>query len=140
ALRDEAAAQQRGEEVVQRGEQHQRRAQAEPAVEILALLPESETEADDRQETQKGLRRQDAGEEQRSLSGVPWVERRECLVEGATTGPDQKQDDRRGDARVAEDALAPFAAPSGERRARDQHPREEPAKDCGPTLGTVDLP
>ena len=69
-LRDVVAAQQRREKVVQRGEQHQRCAQAEPAVEVLSLLSKPQAEADDREQVEQRLRREESRENRGQLVTV----------------------------------------------------------------------
>jgi hypothetical protein len=62
ALRHVANADERREEEMQRREQHQRRAEREPAVEVLALQAIAVREPDDREQIEQALRRQHAAE------------------------------------------------------------------------------
>ena len=72
ALRHVTGVHERREHEVQRREQHQRRAEREPVVEVLTLEPEAVAEADDREQEQHRLR----GERAVQRSGHRAVERR----------------------------------------------------------------
>ena len=52
--------------------------------------------------------------------------------------PEEEQDDARGDTRVTEDALPPFASTSGERSCGNEDPREKPSPDARPGLRPVE--
>ena len=63
ALRDVVARERRREDGVELGEEPDRRAEGEPAVEILEVGPVAEPEADERGEAEQRLERERAGEQ-----------------------------------------------------------------------------
>ena len=137
ALRHEPAAQKRCEHVVQRREQHQRGAECEPAVEVLALALEPQAEADDGEQVQERLRGECSGQERRCLIARAGCDRRERVRRGAEERPDQQERDAGRKQRRSEHPLARLAPAARERRGGDQHPGEQPTDDARPALGPM---
>src|SRR5262245_26108605 len=138
ALRDVAARELRREDVVELGEQRQRRAQAEPAVEVVAAGPEAEPEADHRHQRQNSASGERGGEQQGLVVRVRAVERRECRARLARDAPAQREHDGDAEQHLAESTPAGARATGREGRRRDQHPGEEPPADPGPRLDGLD--
>ncbi len=136
AARDGSRREDRCEHVVQRREEHERRRERKPAVEVFAPLVEALAEPDDGEQVEQRLRREDADVERR---GLPvGRDRREVGRGRSQRQPDDDHRDARRDDGVRECAR-PRAA-GNERRRSDEHPTEEAADDAGPRLSAVDGP
>jgi hypothetical protein len=134
AARDGARRQDRREHVMKGREQHQGRAEREPAVEVLAALVEAFPKADDREKIQECLSGQRARQQARSLGAR--IDRGEDAARGAQCKPAEDEHDARGDRGVRERS---GSRPSGhEGRCRDECPREQPTRDTCPCLRSVD--
>jgi hypothetical protein len=119
---------------MQRGKEHQRRAQRKPPVEVLAPFVEALPESDDREQIQQRLRGQRARQQAGSL-GVR-SDRREHGVGRTQREPREDEDDARRDRSVRESARP---GPAGhERRRRDERPGEQTAGHTCPGLRAVD--
>ena len=77
ALRDVAAREQRREDVVELCEEREGRAEAEPAVEVVAARAEAKPEADHRDQREQRLRRERAHQQERLVAAADVGERRE---------------------------------------------------------------
>ena len=137
-LRDGVAADERREQVVERREEHQRRAEAEPAVQVVTPVVHAEPEADDGEQVQERLRRERSEQERRNLICVVGAKCRQSVAERAEDRPHEQQEDDRRHCRVAKRAPSGFRPSVGERRAGDQRPREELPDDVRPALRAVD--
>ena len=138
ALRDERRSGERRELEVERSEQHQRRAEREPAVEVLAARAEAVAESEHGDEVR------------RARAGRAFAVRRTgpagCLRRGevgqadaerARGAPDQAEQHDEPDQQVDERGSPVLDAPANERRTGDQRPAEELAGEAGPGLGAV---
>ena len=74
-LRDRSAPQQGREEIVERGKEHQRRAEPEPAVEVVAAVVDAEAVPHDGQQVEQGLCDERSEQQRRDLTGAAGVQR-----------------------------------------------------------------
>ena len=87
AERDAIGGQHRREDVLELGEERQRGSERQPAVEILAAPPETEAEADNRQETEQRLQPEGDGQQLRMAA---LGQLREMGAERAAAEPDRE--------------------------------------------------
>jgi hypothetical protein len=136
-LRDGSAVDERREDVVQRCEEHQRRAEREPAIEVVAVIAEPPGEADDREEVQECLRGEQPGQHERDarvLARRSGRDVRQGRSEHLRAHPGRSHQEAEGDERVPERPFARADPATDERCGRDQRPAHEPGDEAGPRL------
>ena len=137
ALGDVAAREQRGEHVVELGEEREGGAEAEPALEIVPTRAKAEAEADHRDQREMGLRSQRCDQQRWLLVAALTCERRQREADLVCRDPREGQDDRDRDEHLGQGPAAGAGAALRERGRGDQAGREEAAADPGPGLGAV---
>ena len=133
AAGDRARREHRREDVVQRREEHQGRAEREPAVEILAALVEALAEADEREQVQQCKCGQQARQRERRLRLR--IECRQARAGGAQAHPTEEEEPEGYHDGVSERSRSRAAA--DERRGRDEDPREHAPTERGPCFLSV---
>ena len=87
ALRDERRARERGEDEVDRSEEHQRQTEREPAVQILCARAEAVAETDHSHEVDERKHRQGGGEQVRDVASLGGLEVGQAEPEQRVTRP-----------------------------------------------------
>ena len=136
-LRDLVAAEQGPEDQAQRREEHQRRAEREPAVEVLTTRAEAKPEADDGDQDQERLQSKRHGQQRGRVRGGHRCELREARPRCSREQPAADDGRRQDEQRVSERELTcPHAAPE-RRSGGDESPADEPTAHIRPTLAAA---
>src|SRR5579872_4615575 len=139
ALGHRRTGEERLEDEVERGEEHQREAEREPAREVVLTCSEPLAPADDADEAHERLQRERAREVERRLVAVVGRRVRQRRTERTQQRPRDEQSDAGREHRIRDRPVAVLRASAQEGRRRDQREAEHAAEQRGPALRGADL-